>query len=390
MFRTKRMRIGLLALAILFLVDGVVIYQYRAQQEVLVASQVCSTTRAGDVPDLSSGLEAWTSDELDLELIANVPSVTGLTQIGDGRLLVTSQLGRLWLIDGGSAEIILDLSTEVSHGVEQGLLGVAAVDGLVLVSLVDNEDTLVVWSYETRTDGVPRGEPSIVLALHQPHEWHNGGHLEVGVDGSVYIGVGDGGGSGDPFGNGQDPDTLFGSIARFSPEHNLSVGPDGFGDGIEMVAFGLRNPWGFSFDTLTGDLWIGDVGQFCYEEVDVVPAGTSGPNFGWPVLEGSYLVTEPAPGDHQLPAFEYFREGGMCSIIGGTVYRGEALPDLYGKYVFADYCTGLLTALTLDGTSVVAVTDLGVQQDAITGITQGHDGELYILTFTDGVFLLRR
>ena len=199
-------------------------------------------------------------------------------------------------------------------------------------------------------DGADPASERGVLFVDQPFSNHNGGALAFGPDGYLYVGLGDGGSAGDPMGNAQSLSTLLGKLLRISPRpskgepyaippDNPFVGRDGARP--EIWAYGLRNPWRFSFDTATGDLWIGDVGQNAWEEIDLEPAGSDGgSNFGWDRLEGTHpFEGSPAP-DSIAPVFEYAHGDGSCSVTGGYVYRGERIPTLAGAYLFGDYCRG--------------------------------------------------
>lgn len=321
---------------------------------------------------------------------------------GDPALYVAEKTGAVRAIRGGAADAtpVLDLSGEVSLGSEQGLLGLAfSPNGRHLyVNLTDvNGDTRV---YGFRMRG-SRADPSSrreVLAVDQPYANHNGGHLTFGPDGYLYVGLGDGGSGGDPHGNGQSLGTVLGKMLRIDPrpsggdpyvipEDNPFV--DRAGARPEIWAFGLRNPWRYSFDRESGDLWIADVGQSAWEEVNRQPAGSSGgENYGWDRLEGRHPYEGERPPDAIGPVFEYPHDEGGCTVVGGFVYRGSAIPDLVGSYVFADYCLGALEAIRVEGGRVAAHRELGPIVSAVSSFGEDARGELYAMSLRGGVYRL--
>ncbi len=236
------------------------------------------------------------------------------------------------------------------------------------------------------------GSEQVLLRVEQPFPNHNGGQLAFGPDGYLYLGLGDGGAANDPLGHGQDTSTVLGSILRLDvatpgavtiPDDNPFASGDG--GAPEVFLYGLRNPWRFSFDREAGLLWIADVGQDAYEEVDRIDTATQGgANLGWNVMEGAHCFADPACSSDglTLPLAEYGRDLG-CSVTGGYVYRGAAIPDLRGWYLFGDYCTGFIFGLPsdasppADGTAlaplIVAETPL-----SISSFGEGADGELYV------------
>ena len=284
-----------------------------------------------------------------------------VTAAPDGeRILVVERPGRVWALRDGvrAPEPWLDVSDRISEGGERGLLGLAfhpdfAENGRIFVDYTDPAgDTRVVeLSGEVGAERIdPAGRE--ILRVQQPVENHNGGHLAFGPDGMLHVGLGDGGGAGDPARNGQDPTSLLGTILRIDVDAGggepYAIPPDNpFADGEdgapEVAHFGLRNPWRFAFDPETGDLWIGDVGQATREEVDRVPAGTLGANLGWSTWEGTARHDDDQPGldvaPHLEPVAEYGHDVG-CSVTGGVVYRGSEVPALEGTYLYADYCSG--------------------------------------------------
>ena len=319
---------------------------------------------------------------------------------GDPALYVAEKIGRVVALRDGTVDPIpvLDVTSEVSLGGEQGLLGLAfAPDGRFLyVNMTDvNGDTRIVEyaMVDGRADVSTRRE---VLFVDQPYSNHNGGNLVFGPDGYLYIGLGDGGSGGDPQGNAQSLDTLLGKMLRIDPRPSGDA-PYGIpadnpfvdtaGARPEIWAFGLRNPWRYSFDRATGDLWIGDVGQSAWEEVDRQPASSrGGENYGWNVREGSHPYTDGSLPDAVDPVYDY-PHGGACVVTGGYVYRGAAIPDLIGAYVFADFCLGTLQVLRMDGDAAV-VSDLGPTVEAVSSFGEDAAGELYVLSLAGGVYRL--
>jgi glucose/arabinose dehydrogenase len=227
-----------------------------------------------------------------------------------------------------------------------------------------------------------------LLSVDQPFANHNGGMLAFGPDGMLYVALGDGGSGGDPRENGQDSTTVLGSLARldpdggppFVPDDNPFVGRDG---DDRIWAYGLRNPWRFSFDETTGTLYIADVGQSDREEVNAVDAAEGGLNFGWDVMEGT-ICHEPDEGCDQsgltLPVLDYGRDDG-CSVTGGFVYRGAEIPDAVGRYFFSDFCSGFLRSFRLEGGEATDVVTHDVEDPgSVTSFGTGGDGELYLVT----------
>jgi glucose/arabinose dehydrogenase len=237
-----------------------------------------------------------------------------------------------------------------------------------------------------------------VLFVDQPFSNHNGGNLVFGPDGYLYLGLGDGGGAGDPDGNGQSLATLLGKMLRISPRpsggepygipsDNPFVGVDGARP--EIWAYGLRNPWRYSFDRTTGALWIGDVGQSAWEEVDEQPSrAPSGRNYGWNTMEGSHAFEGEAPSGVVLPVYEYSHATGGCVVTGGYVYRGSAIPDLWGAYVFADFCLGALEALQVRDGKVIEQRDLGPTLRDVSSFGEDAEGELYAMSLDGGLYEL--
>ena len=236
----------------------------------------------------------------------------------------------------------------------------------------------------------------VILEVPQPYANHNGGQIAFGPDGYLYIGLGDGGSAGDPRRNGQNPSTLLGAILRIdvsgaTAEQPYAIPLDNpFVDGggrPEIWAYGLRNPWRFSFDRETGELWTGDVGQNRWEEIDIIERGG---NYGWNAMEGHHCFQPSSDCENEdfiPPVWEYSLDGDACSVIGGYVYRGTAIQTLVGTYVYADFCTGEIFGLRRDGEDVV--NRLLVDTDLrISSFGEDNDGELYVLSQGEGIYLL--
>lgn len=330
---------------------------------------------------------------------------------GDDRLFVVQRNGliRVFDRDGTSRSTFLDVSvlTEVSG--ERGLLGLAFPPdydstGRFYISYTDssqtNETESQIWRFQASADpdvaDAASGEQ--LLAVYQPASNHNGGHIEFGPDGMLYIALGDGGGANDTGNRAQNPALLLGKMLRLdvSGQGAAVIPPDnpfvGQGPLDEIWAIGLRNPWCFSFDRGTGDLYIADVGQGRIEEIDVQPAGSSGgENYGWRLMEGSDCFNPSVncnDGTLTLPVHEYTHGGGRCSISGGYVYRGTAIPTEVGAYFFADWCTGEVWTLRwTQGGGVSEVVDRTTEINAdvtiggfqLTSFGQDGSGELYVI-----------
>lgn len=297
---------------------------------------------------------------------------------GDPAMYIVEQAGRIVRIENARPMVVLDIGDRVSTGNEQGLLGLAfdPASGDAFVNYTDLDGTTVVSRFAVHADGnFDVGNEQTVLAIEQPYENHNGGDLEFGPDGSLYVATGDGGAGGDPDRRAQDPDDLLGKLLRIDPATGS----------VEVWAVGLRNPWKFAFDPDTGDLWVADVGQGSIEEVNHVPADRiEGANFGWSAYEGTERFNEdvPDPGDLVVPVHTYTHDLG-CSISGGVVYRGS-MAGLGGWYLYGDYCSGTLWAFD-PGTGRNEVIAEGGQ---ITAVRTGPDGEAYVLFHGGDVYRL--
>ena len=336
-----------------------------------------------------------------------------VTNAGDGsdRLFVVEQAGIIWAyVKGGEgATTFLDISDRVgSEGNEQGLLGLAfapdyAESGLLYVDYTDLDGNTVVSRF-TVTDDANAADPAseeVILTQEQPYANHNGGGIAFGPDGYLYISLGDGGSQGDPNGNGQNLGVWLGKILRIDVDPAAIAEGDTYGipadnpfvdtadAAPEVYFYGLRNPWRFSFDAATGDVYIGDVGQDVYEEIDVVAAeDAGGQNFGWNLMEGDQCYASDPCEDASFtaPVFAYAHDVGGCSVTGGFVYRGTAIPELIGTYVFADYCSGLLWGMGQDADGAWVVSDPIETGAAISSFGEDEDGELYVTDLNGSIY----
>lgn len=319
-----------------------------------------------------------------------------ITHAGDSRLFVTLQPGRIVIVDAAGTRDFLDLRSIVRSGGERGLLSVAfhpdyAANGFFYVYYTDAEGDIVIARYQ-RSGDPDRADPgSRMLVLEIPHRDasnHNGGQLQFGPDDYLYAGTGDGGGGGDPMGSGQRLNTLLGKLLRidvngalpydvpFSNPYRNTAGAR-----PEIWAYGLRNPWRFTFDRLTGDLWIADVGQNRWEEVNLQPAtSTGGENYGWNRMEGTHCFSPSSncnDGTLTLPVIEYGREDG-CSITGGYRYRGTVSPRLAGMYIYGDLCSGRIWGAFPLSDGTWRPQELIDTDYTITTFGEDVNGEIYV------------
>ena len=332
-----------------------------------------------------------------------------LTHAGDGsgRLYVLEQAGRVRMIEGGALleEPFLDLTDRVlSKGNEQGLLGLAfdpdfVTNGIFYVHYTGQAGQTVIARFRRVGLDSRKGDPQseqVILTVAQPFANHNGGPILFGPDGYLYIGLGDGGSAGDPGNRAQNRETLLGKILRIDvrdqesyavPPSNPFVGKDGR---PEIWAYGLRNPWRISFDRETGDLWIGDVGQNKWEEINFQPASSpGGENYGWKVYEGSQVYSKGEAPGAVFPVAEYsHEETGGCSVTGGYRYRGQEIPSLVGTYLYADYCTGDMWGLRRVG-DAWQVQTLLLTEANITSFGEDQAGELYVVDQRGSILRLR-
>jgi glucose/arabinose dehydrogenase len=313
---------------------------------------------------------------------------------GDDRLYIVEQPGRVVRHGGDGSTVVLDMTGRVSTGGEQGLLGLAfSPDGsMAYVDFTDSSGDTVVAEFAVDADGLfdPSSERTVIV-VDQPFGNHNGGDLEFGPDGMLFITLGDGGSGGDPQRNGSNPATLLGSLLRIDPTpsadaaYTIPTGNPGVDDPAiapEVWSWGLRNPWKIAFDPVTGQLWIADVGQNEFEEINVVAptdgfAAGRGVDFGWSAFEGAERFDDSVPdtGSTTFPVLTYSHADG-CSISGGVPYRGTAIPELEPAYVYSDYCTSTIWALDLEGGRNLTLLE---GFDSVSAVRAGPDGELYVL-----------
>jgi glucose/arabinose dehydrogenase len=329
--------------------------------------------------------------------------------IGDARLFIVQKGGAIRIVKDGVLlpAPFLDLAGRVSTGAEQGLLGLAfdpgyASTGRFVVHYTDAGGATMVSAFRVSAGDPDRADPASetpILTVEQPFSNHNGGQILFGPDGLLYLGLGDGGGSGDPSGRGQSLTDLLGNILRVDvgSAPGYTIPPDNPFDGVaaarsEIWSFGLRNPWRFTFDPATGDLYVADVGQGAWEEIDVVSAAEGAgrrANFGWNLTEGRHCYANPGCDTTgiTLPMLEYSHEEG-CSITGGFVYRGAAIPALQGHYFYADYCRGWVRSLRMEGGQVVESHQWPTLAPGGTIPSFGRDaaGELYVMNAEGRVF----
>ena len=328
----------------------------------------------------------------------------GILGAPDGSLLVNERAGRILAIDpdGGEPSTFLDIRDRVLGGGEQGLLGLALDPqwpdvGRAFVHYTGRDGNPVLAEFRAADGAAAALDPSTerqLLSLEDPYGNHNGGQLAFGPDGYLWMSLGDGGAGGDPFDNGRNPSVLLGKILRIDvdggdPYRIPADNPfaDGADGAPEVFLYGLRNPWRFSFDSETGLLWIGDVGQGAFEEIDRIdPATQAGANLGWDIMEAThcYDAAECDSAGMVAPVAEYGRDFG-CSVTGGYVYRGDDIPDLWGWYLYSDYCSGNLFALRADISETETTPRVLLQTDAnASSFGVDADGELYLADIGSG------
>ncbi|HXV87018.1 MAG TPA: PQQ-dependent sugar dehydrogenase [Gemmatimonadales bacterium] len=344
--------------------------------------------------------------QIALEVVASglASPVHASAPAGDPRLFVVEQAGRIRVIENGQVRSapFLDITDRVLDGGERGLLSVAfhpdyAANGLVYVNYTDNQGDTRVERYTRSADPnrLDTASAMLILTVDQPFANHNGGHQMFGPDGMFYIGLGDGGSGGDPRGNGQNLNALLGKLLRIDvdggspyviPADNPFAGQAGRRG--EIWAYGLRNPWRFAFDPVDRLLYIADVGQARWEEVNAMPQDQPAVNYGWNTMEASvcYGAASCNRTGLTLPVLEY-DHGEGCSVTGGAVYRGQAIPGLAGHYLYADYCGGWLRSFRYhDGRATDRREwDVG----PLTAVSSfGHDaaGELYVLSRSGTIY----
>jgi len=335
-------------------------------------------------------------------------SPVDIAHCGDSRLFVVEQGGKIWVLDSlgkKSATPFLDIDPVVKSGGEQGLLGLAfhpnyQQNGYFFVNYIKNDGNTRVARYSRSTTDPQKADPAseaVLFDVTQPFGNHNGGCIKFGPDSMLYVALGDGGSGGDPQGNGQKTSTLLGKISRVDvngtalgnysvPADNPFVGNSAYRP--EIWSVGWRNPWRFSFDRLTGDMWVADVGQGKREEIDFEPKNKAGRNYGWRCYEGTQTYNTggcQGASNYEKPVFEYVNPTLGCSVTGGFRYRGSQWPGLQGLYVFADYCSGRWWSVqhNADGTFTgKEIADLADYQYSSFG--EDAKGELYVALLGSG------
>jgi glucose/arabinose dehydrogenase len=325
------------------------------------------------------------------------------------RLFLIEQIGVIRVFDNtrtaSESSVFLDVTSKVLFGGEQGLLGLAfhpnyEANGYFYVNYVTPNPTRTIIARYSVSPNNPyqaiMNSELILLVVNQPFSNHNGGQIAFGPDGYLYIGLGDGGSGGDPFGNGQNRSTLLGKILRInvdspSQELNYSIPLDNpyFGTTLghreEIYAYGFRNPWRFSFDNQNGQLWVGDVGQGQREEINIVEKGK---NYGWNIMEGSVAYSGEDQTGLELPVWDYPRSEGIA-VIGGYVYYGSTLPGLHSKYIYGDFGSGKIWALQYDGVNPPENTLLVNSDLSISSFGLDNQNMLYICSLNGRIYVLR-
>jgi glucose/arabinose dehydrogenase len=357
-----------------------------------------SAVPATTAPDTAAPTTAALGDPaISLVPIASFEQPVDLAwRTGDTTAYIVERVGRVTpLRDGVAAAAVLDITDLTEGQGERGLLGLTfSADGsLAYVNHTDNSGDTVIAEYTVAGDGsFDEASRRVLLTVDQPYANHNGGDVTIGPDGMLYIGMGDGGDGGDPQRYALNASSLLGKMLRIDPTpsadapytvpaDNPFVGVDGARP--EIWSVGLRNPWRFSFDSATGDLWIADVGQNVLEEIDVAWAadgGGRGLNFGWSAFEGTERFNDDQSPDGATPPIHEYEHGELgCSISGGAVYRGAEIPALVGWYVWGDYCSGQIQGLRVQDRALAQVLPLAVQPQN-TAIRVGPDGELWAIS----------
>ncbi len=364
----------------------------RGQTATFLARALDLIDRVTPPPELPDhGRDPDLAVEVSLPTVATMDSPTAGAVGPDGTLYLAERAGTVHpLTASGIGAAVVDISDETSTSGERGLLGIAFSDDELFLSYTDTAGDTVLDGVALADDGTVLGDERRTIYTHpQPYSNHNGGQVAVGPDGLVYLGLGDGGGSNDPDGNGQDLTTALGSLIRIDPDAGDPYAVPGDNPFVEVAdaaeeifAYGLRNPWRFSFDRETDVLWIADVGQGQREEINRVSLQSArSANFGWSLMEGTLPVPGPVPDDHVAPVYEYDTHGPEgCAVTGGYVYTGTAIPELRGVYLYADFCNGELRGLVVDAAGeVVNQGGLGVDGGQVVSFVEDADGELYVL-----------
>jgi glucose/arabinose dehydrogenase len=370
----------------------------RLSLSVVLAALVACTPSTGNIVD-----NPTPSGTVSLEPVATgLDNPVYVTNSGSGKdLYVVEKTGKVKILENATtvrATPFLDLVGQLNVGDpldatgERGLLSIAfhpkyATNNFVYAYYTTQNGDLTISRFTVNPSTKVAGNKLELLSIPHPRENHNGGQLQFGPDGFLYIGTGDGGGGGDLDGNGQNKQTLLGKLLRIDVDAGTPYAiPDDnpfktAGGAAEVWAYGLRNPWRFSFDRSTGDLWIGDVGQDAIEEVDFTAKGSSAPrNYGWNTTEGNscYNASTCSKTGIDLPVHDYTHAQGNESVTGGYVYRGKESPKIAGKYIYADFLTGRIWSLSKSGANFVNALEMDTDQN-ISSFGEGADGELYVV-----------
>jgi len=325
-----------------------------------------------------------------------------------GRIFVLQRSGQVMLLRQGRKQRrpFLDIAGSVNaQGSEQGLLGIAfppdyARTGLFYVDYTTADNNIRIAQYRRAPSNANVAAPASAHTLltidHHAYDNHNGGQLAFGREGDLYVGVGDGGSENDPSGNGQNTDTLLAKILRIAPTaaggYTIPAGNPFAGRAgrrPEIWAYGLRNPWRFSFDRATGSMIVGDVGQDREEELDFVPAGTgSGANYGWSVWDGDGRFRAGRAPGAVSPVLTAAHSDGYCAIIGGYVVRDRSLPTLYGRYLFGDYCRAKIESVKLTRARTTGLRETGLEMTSLSSFGQDAKGRIYIASLDGPVYRL--
>jgi glucose/arabinose dehydrogenase len=304
------------------------------------------------------------------------------TRSEPARLYLVEQGGTIRVVERGKLKggFFLDVRNRVIAGGEQGLLGLAFdpsynTNRFFYVNFTDRAGDTRVVRFKSRGRRGVLSSARLLLKVDQPYANHNGGDLVFGPDGVLYVGLGDGGSGGDPDQRAQDPGERLGKMLKLDVRKP--------GSRPEIVGLGLRNPWRYSFDRANGDLYIGDVGQGSIEEIDFTPSESEGlVNYGWDLYEGSqrFEDSEQGPGRLVFPIFEYDHSGGNCTVVGGFVYRGKSRPSVRGRYIFGDYCSGIVWSLKMNGGRAQGVRREPFRIESLTSFGEDVAGELYAVS----------
>ena len=363
----------------------------------ILASVACHDSTAPGDGSLPPGLTL----KLDPFISSGLSSPVFLAQpLNDGRIFVVEQGGRIRVIRNGVLQTtpFLDISSRVLSGGERGLLSVAfhpqyATNHYFYVYFTTQTNGDIRIERFTTTSNPEVADPAsfklIITAPHSTYSNHNGGLVSFGTDGMLYAGLGDGGSGGDPLGNGQNFNALLGSLLRLDVDHGDPYAIPSDNPFVnqtnhrgEVWAKGLRNPWRYTFDATTGFLYIADVGQDLHEEVDVVASNQGGINYGWNIMEGAscYNASTCNRTGLQLPVIDYGHTAGACSITGGYVYRGSAIPGIRGHYFYSDYCSGFLKSFRYANGVAVDQKDWGLTSSSVTSFGVDFAGEMYMMS----------